>query len=123
MHLDSNIVIAYLAGEADIVSFLEIWRTKGGNVFISAIAQAEVLSFSGWSLTERSQVEQFLEDNFTFLPFHNELARLTGRLRSTVSIKLPDAGIAATALYARNPLITRNLKDFRKVQGLQIVSL
>ena len=40
--------------------------------------------------------------------------------RRKVSIKLPDAVIAATALLHDLTLVTRNVKDFEKVDGLRI---
>ncbi|MEK9160363.1 MAG: hypothetical protein AAB383_06590 [Patescibacteria group bacterium] len=46
---------------------------------------------------------------------------MTADERKTV-IKLPDAIIAATALHRETPLFTRNIKDFKKVKGLKVVT-
>ena len=37
-------------------------------------------------------------------------------------MSLGDAVIAATALYHKQPLVTRNIKDFDRVEGLDIVN-
>ncbi|GAA0525108.1 type II toxin-antitoxin system VapC family toxin [Chitinophaga japonensis] len=43
-------------------------------------------------------------------------------LRKTYRIKLPDAIIAATAVVWNLTLISRNIADFKNIQGLQIVN-
>jgi len=45
---------------------------------------------------------------------------LTIDLRRKYKIKLPDAVIAATALYYDLILVTRNEKDFEGIKGLEI---
>ena len=42
-------------------------------------------------------------------------------MRKTISIKLPDAIIAATALQNNLTLITRNKNDFKNLQSLKIL--
>ena len=39
-------------------------------------------------------------------------------IRSTITIKLPDAIIAASALAENLPLMTRNTKDFNRIASL-----
>ena len=43
-------------------------------------------------------------------------------LRQQSRIRLPDALIAAAALYLGFPLVTRNLHDFRAIKGLIILN-
>jgi predicted nucleic acid-binding protein len=43
-------------------------------------------------------------------------------LRRLYKIKLPDAIIAATAIYHNLILITRNVKDFNRVNGLKSIN-
>lgn len=50
-------------------------------------------------------------------------SRFAAEIRRTVKMKFPDAAIAATALYTRTPLVTRNQKDFKNVPTLSIVAL
>jgi len=44
-------------------------------------------------------------------------------LRKSKSIKLPDAIIASTAISRGRSLITRNVGDFKKISGLEVVNL
>lgn len=43
-------------------------------------------------------------------------------LRQTRKIKVPDAVIAATALYMDLPLVTRNLDYFQCIKGLELIN-
>jgi len=46
----------------------------------------------------------------------------TAEIRKKHNIKLPDAIIAATALVYDFTLITRNISDFKKIEGLQTIN-
>ena len=122
MTLDTNILIAYLAGEKRIIDFLDAWRMQGGFLYLPTIVEAEILSFSKWTAKEYTVAEKFLEENFISVPFDRPVARLAAQIRKTNTIKLPDAAIAASALYKGTPLVTRNTKDFKKIRGLDVVT-
>ncbi len=63
----------------------------------------------------------FLFLNFAHvIPLTDEIADVTIELRRKVNIKLPDAVIAATAFLHDLTLVTRNIKDFEKVEGLRV---
>jgi len=123
MTLDTNILIAYLEGDKDLVQSLSTWRERGGFFYISTIVEAELLSFPGLSDMEIDDLNNFLRENFVCVPFDRSLAQIAAKLRRTGKIKLPDAAIAATALFTKTPLMTRNSKDFRKIKDLQIVTI
>ena len=123
MVVDSNIVIAYLADDTEVIKLLTEWRQSGRPLFLSTVVEAEVLSFSGWSTAERYHAEAFLEENFTSIPFDRTVARLAAELRAKTKIKFPDAAIAATAIATRTPLMTRNIKDFKRIPDLQVVTI
>ena len=121
MNLDTNILIAYLAGENGIVEPLNEWIEKGGVLYVSTIVETELLSFSGWTVNEEAEVKKFLEENFISIPYDRNIARMAAKLRKDSKIKLPDAAIAATALFTNTPLVTRNEKDFKKIKELQVL--
>jgi len=121
MTIDANIIIAYLAGDNFVVTRLSEWRREGKSLFLSAVAETEVLSFSDWTLQERRSTERFLEENFTPVPFDRTLAKIAGVIRAQTKIKFPDAAIAATALYTHTPIVTRNQRDFKKIAELTVL--
>ncbi len=123
MTLDTNIIIAYLAGEQVVVDALTLFKNQGGALLLPTIVEAEVLSFSKWSAEERSTTERFLEENFVSIPCDRVIARIASRLRATSRTRLPDAIIAASALSTRTPLATRNIKDFKNVNHLELLKI
>lgn len=120
MTFDSNVVIAYLGGEPSVLKQTKIWREKGTSFFLPIIVEAEVLSCSALTAEDIVRTEKFLVENFISIPMGRETARKAASLRRLYRLKLPDAFIAATALMTRTQLVTRNVKDFRKVAGLHI---
>lgn len=122
MTIDANIVIAFLGGDTRVVAELSRWREAGRPLFLSAVVEAEVLSFSQWTAAERKTTEQFLEENFTPIAFDRNLARIAAAIRRETKIKFPDAAIAATALFTHSPLVTRNQRDFRHIPNLKILT-
>ena len=91
MTIDTNIVIAYLAGEQSVTETIISWRAQNTSLFLSSVAESEVLSFSQWTDKELFLTEQFLQENFTTIPFDRTLARFAAEIRRATKIKFPDA--------------------------------
>ena len=123
MTIDANIIIAYLAGEQEVIETLSQFRREGKILLLPTIAEAEVLSFSSWTKEECLATEVFLEENFTSIPFDRYIAKIAAKIRRETKLKFPDAAIAATALFTNTPLITRNIRDFKKVPGLSLLKI
>jgi len=123
MIFDTNIIIALLANEESVVRTVSEWKMRGMLFFIPTVVEAEVLSFSKMTAAERAGTERFVEEHFISVPCDRSIARLAGRIRANVRIHLPDAVIAASALTAHVPLVTRNTHDFKNVPGLSIAEL
>lgn len=122
MTIDTNILIAHLQGDEAVIKALSIWKLSGRVLLISSIVRAEVLSRPDLTDPDIYEILKFL-GNFSSVPFDDRIAEYAGKLRRAYRITLPDAGIAATALYHNTALVTRNQKDFTKIAGLQIVSI
>lgn len=121
--IDANIIIAFLTGEFAVVETLTQWRRDGVPLFLSSIAEAEVLAFPAMTRLERERTIRFLEENFVSVPFDRSIARLAADIRSRFRIRLPDAAIAATAMATHTSVVTRNTKDFRRVEFLDLVNI
>jgi len=123
MTIDANIVIAYLGGDTAVIEVLTQWRQEGKPLFLSTVAESEVLSFAQWTSDERLATEQFIEENFTSISFDRNIARIAADIRRKTKIKFPDAAIAATAIYSHSAVVTRNQKDFNKIAGLDVLTI
>jgi len=121
MVIDTNILIAYLNGEEDIIAMVSDWKKEGRILFISSLSTAEVLSLSALSLDDIAIIKKFLQ-NFISIPFDDTLAELASFVRRTYHIGITDAAIAATALMRNVPLVTRD-KQFLKIKELTIVNI
>ena len=122
MTLDTNIIIAYLNDEPAVASFVDEARNRNP-LLLPAAVEGEFLSFANWTREKGVNMERFLEENFLFIPLDRPITRLAASIRTKTTIAFPDATIAATALFTHTPLLTRNVRDFKRIESLQIVTL
>lgn len=87
---------------------------------LSVINQIELLGFNG-PAAEMQTLEAFIA-SCNVLPLSDAVVQKTIELRKAYKIKLPDAVIAATALVHNFKIITRNISDFDKIQGLEVIN-
>lgn len=117
--IDTNILIYYFA---DIIPEMEndtLERIFKTSFNVSIITKIE---FMGWGKHTDEGYEKAKEFiSFAhMIPLNNKMADLTINIRRKNKIKLPDAVIAATALLKDLILVTRNDKDFKGVEYLEI---
>jgi tRNA(fMet)-specific endonuclease VapC len=99
---------------------------------IAAVTASELLHgvHRAESARRRERRERFVEavlDAVRVLPFDLNVARLHARLWSDLSregqlIGAHDLQIAATALFHGMPLLTANVREFRRVGGLDVLT-
>lgn len=116
--LDTNTIIYYAAGDAKIVSFLRENRNK--IFYLPSIVAVEFLSHP---LIDRQTITKFrlFISQTTSISLDIVLAELAAEIRRIYQVKLADAVIAATAIFTRSSLLTRNVRDFRKIKELKII--
>ena len=69
------------------------------------------------------QDKKFFADSlnyFSFVPLHYEIALLAADIKQKYGLKLADSVVAATAIFIKTTLVTRNIKDFKKVPNLSL---
>ena len=88
---------------------------------ISAISEIELLCWKTDSEKDLEVLYSFIEEATVF-EFEKAIKLKTADIRKTNKIKLPDAIIAATALIYNLTLITRNTKDFKNIEGLEVIN-
>jgi predicted nucleic acid-binding protein len=119
--LDSNAIMGYLNQDSTsgFINQFEMALVEGAAV--SVITTIEVLGWRGHNTASRMSAEILL-GCLEEIPLATEVVQQTISLRTHYSIKLPDAVIAATAITHDLKLMTRNLTDFIRINGLNTVN-
>lgn len=123
--LDTNSLIYFFKGEGQLAR--RMLAMPPGSLAIPAVALFELevgIAKSTSPERRRRQLAQLLA-MLPVLPFAAEEATLAGRLRAALElagtpIGICDILIAATALRHAATLVTRNVKEFRRVDGLAL---
>jgi predicted nucleic acid-binding protein len=117
MVLDTNILI-YAAKPGG--QRLNNW-VQDPNATVSIISRIEALGYPGITLEEKTA----LQNIFEYLPEAGLTEAIAARaitLRQQRKIGLADAVLAATALESFMPLVTRNVEDFKHIEGLRLIN-
>ena len=117
---DSNTIIDYVGNKMPEDALLLFDGYFNNSIIISIISKIEVLGFNG-NPDELKHLANFI--NLADIIFiDNAIADKTIELRKSYRIKLPDAIIAATALVFNLILITRNIEDFKNINGINCLN-
>ncbi len=117
--LDTNAIIYYLKNDSAVVFAIRKIMAGSPTIYISAITEIELFSFSDLTELESEEIELVLR-TLAIIPLDSRIARTAGFLRSNYRLKIADSAIAATALFTGTTLVTRNVQDFKKVQELKV---
>ena len=110
--VDTNFLIYLLNGRAVVSPYLN------NNFFISEITEMEMLGVKGLT-PEILKIRKALTENCYLVTFNSDIKEIAIRLKQQTTLKLPDAIVAASALYMSLPLVTAD-KGFSKIPGLDL---
>jgi predicted nucleic acid-binding protein len=114
MVIDTNIALYLLDGDEILKEYLE-----DKAFYLSSITELELLSFKGIAETEETAIEFFLEE-CSIVDMNRGIKDITIDLRRNYKLKLPDAIIAATAIFLGIPLISAD-GHFDKIEDLVFI--
>ncbi|HTN73294.1 MAG TPA: type II toxin-antitoxin system VapC family toxin [Methylomirabilota bacterium] len=121
--LDTNVIIYYQKRDPCAVPVLrEILGNPTSSIYVSTVTEAELFSYPTLSDEEKDVIESLLQ-SVSLIPPISQVARITGTLRAPYGLKLADAFIAATALFTGSTLLTRNVRDFKKIPSLKLQAI
>jgi len=110
---DTNILIYILEGNPQ-------YETLADEVSaISVISEIEMLGHTGISTDQAKIIREFL-DSFEIFELTPGIKEIAISLKQRQRLKLPDAVIAATAIYHDLVLFTSD-RDFKKIKGLNLM--
>jgi predicted nucleic acid-binding protein len=117
--IDTNAVIDYL-GQKIPVAGMDFMNSIIDDVpSVSVVTKIEVLGFNAPDQHYQLLID-FMNDA-TILDLSNNIVDACIDLRKKHKIKLPDAIIASTALVHNSIVITRNISDFKNIDGIQVI--
>ena len=111
---DTNPLIYLLDGNKTVAEFLDQKQ-----VWVSVISELELFGKRGLSEVEIEEINLLLDSCF-IAELSPQIKKIVKELIQKFAIKLPDAIIAATALYLDLPLLTAD-KEFNKVPNLKLI--
>jgi predicted nucleic acid-binding protein len=114
--VDTSLIINLFNGIEEVQELI-----ANRNLFVSIISEIEVLSFPSITAKDSELLRGFLSECY-IVDIEPAIKDITIDIRSKFKIKLPDAVIAATAIYFDLPLFTMD-KGFKKIADLQAVIL
>ena len=121
--LDTNAIIYYVTDESRACKRLvPIIQDPDVRLIVPAIVVMELWSAPHAPLEQMDVIRNFLA-TATIVPLDGPLAQAAGMLRRGNKFKTGDACIAATALSYGAILLTRNVRDFRRVRELALEAI
>ncbi len=120
--LDTNALIYYL--KADVVA-TEVIRSAFEAytpMFVATVTELELFSLPTITPEEVAEANRVLL-TLSIIPLDSQIARIGAQLRREYRLKTPDSIIAATALLTHSTVLTRNVKDFKKIAHLSVQAI
>jgi len=111
---DTNSIIYLLDGNEDIARLLD-----SKQVYLSAITELELFGKPNLSVYDSRIIEALLDECF-IIDINREIKHIYREIKQKYTIKLPDAIIAATAIYLDIPLLTSD-KGFKNISHLKLM--
>ena len=115
--LDTNFILGLLKSDNAVLSEVSERKILATECAYSAITRMELLGFPGITRTEDNLIRQKLE-HFTLVSLTSPIEDIVIKLRQTRKIKLLDAIIVATAIYADIELLTFDQHLLSVVRGV-----
>jgi predicted nucleic acid-binding protein len=115
--IDTNCILDFSNGKLPEKAKLFLALVIDEQPCISVINKIELL---GFSIVSNDVLE--LVDSSSVISLTDEIVNQTILIRKAHKIKLPDAIIAATALFFDLTLVTRNMADFKLIKGLKLLN-
>lgn len=119
---DTNTAIYYLQEQfpPNAEKFMDSLLQNGQPV-ISAITEIELLCWKTATEKDIIVLQNFINDALV-IELEHSIKLKTAEIRKSYKIKLPDGIIASTALVYNLNLVTRNLDDFKNIDGIKLIN-
>ena len=114
LFVDTNILLYLLSGDETVAEMLD-----EKHLVISFVTELELLGYKDLSESDLKIIQELLNEA-TVMDINTEIKRLVVLLRKNYKVKLPDAIVVASALYANLPLVTAD-KQLSQINELTLI--
>lgn len=111
---DTNPLIYLLSGNQQVASHLD-----GKECWVSVITELELYGKKNLSPADKREIETLLDSCF-IIDLTPGVKSIAKDIMQSTPLKLPDAVVAATALYLNLPLLTAD-SAFKKVNTIELI--
>jgi len=125
-YLDANVIISILRGQ-DPVLKRKLSSIPMKNIKIPSVVKAELVTgaYKKHDIKKELDIVVGFTDKFEIISFDSNASLTYGRIRADLEKKGAIIGpndliIAATVLSNGGTLVTKNTKEFRRVEGLHV---
>ena len=119
--LDTNILIYYFNDDPAVQPIFEEIQAGDAVGFYCPISWVELLCYPNLTEAEANLMREFLR-TLSCASLTEVVLDRAAEIRRNYRVRLADALIAACALVESCTLVTRNVEDFRRVDGLSILN-
>jgi len=118
--IDTNVWIDAIAGNLSKKAFLKI-SVEAEWAGYSAITRLELFGFPGLTEADEGKIRELLHA-FEEVAVTSGIIDRAIEIRKKTKVKVPDAIIGASAVVLGCSLITRNVADFKPIDGLKVIN-
>lgn len=118
--LDTNILIYQAADDPTVADFLDQHQYE--IFYVPSIVVTEFLSYPLMTPDAAGRFQSFIRQTI-LVNLDYAIAERAADIRRTYKLALADAVVAASAFLTSSALVTRNVRDFKKVNGLNLFPL
>ena len=118
--LDTNIVIGYLAGDPEIALLFDAVAAGRITIGVSVVTEYELLRFPQLTPDQEVVILRLL-NAIRVVDVNRRIAQRAALLSREYRGTTTDLLLAATAMDNGVRFLTRNIRDFKKIHGLNLV--
>lgn len=119
--LDTNILIYYFNNEPEVKPIFDEIEAGDAEAFYCPISWVELLCYPALTEEQANEMREFLR-LLNCVSLTESVLDGAAQIRRDYRLKLADGVIAACALIEGCVLVTRNVNDFRRVNGLSVLN-
>ena len=119
--LDTNILIYYFNDDPTVQPIFQEIQAGNATGFYCPITWVELLCYPDLTEDEANLMREFLR-TLSCVSLTEVVLDRAAEIRRNYRVRLADSLIAACALAEGCTLVTRNIEDFRRIDGLSILN-